>query len=100
MGPVKTNQEAVTAVERTRPDLAILDLTLREREAGQVVDQLRDRGVPFIVLSGQSQTDAAAQELGDALWLEKPSGVDQIEAAIHTVACQPESTAVPATRSA
>jgi DNA-binding response OmpR family regulator len=71
VGPFATNSEALRAIEADAPDLAILDILLKDGPCTPVVRELRRRGVPFAIYSGVRPV-AVPPELKGVPWLEKP----------------------------
>jgi DNA-binding response OmpR family regulator len=71
VGPVGTADRAVRLIDREPPDGALLDVRLREGSAVEVAKALRERGVPFVVLSGYSR-DTLPPELKKAPFVAKP----------------------------
>src|SRR3954454_23653706 len=82
IGPIESQSEAMAALEQPRPDVAILDLTLRDGFCVRLADDLKDRGIPFMIFSGQRRQDAAVDALDGVPWVEKPGGLDEITAAL------------------
>ena len=70
---------ALQAVEGDDFDCVLLDLNLRGEKAGPVAARLSERGIPFVVASGD--TDGAA-DLGAASVIAKPYRFDDIEQAV------------------
>ena len=74
IGPVWKAEHALQALARDGLDGAIIDLNLHQRLAFDVVQALRDRGVPFIVYTGYSKL-AFPERLAETVIVEKPMGV-------------------------
>ena len=72
MGPAATVDRAVALIGEGRPDVAVLDLNLRGQSGLPVATALTGRGVPFVVVSGYSETQLPAPELSRAPRLSKP----------------------------
>lgn len=72
LGPAATVDRAVALIGEGRPDAALLDLNLNGQSALPVAAALNGRGVPFVVVSGYSETQSQAPELSRAPWLAKP----------------------------
>lgn len=52
-GPISTNEEALAEIEAFQPDAAILDILLKGGvTSAPVADALRQRGIPFLCLTG------------------------------------------------
>ena len=71
VGPVDTADHAVRLIGQEPPDGALLDVNLREGSAVEVAKALRERGVPFVVMSGYSR-NTLAPELKKAPFVAKP----------------------------
>jgi DNA-binding NarL/FixJ family response regulator len=72
---VDTEADAVAAMERLRPDLIILDITLREGSGISAAKAIkRISAIPIIFVSGNSDpaTLAAASDLKPAAFIRKP----------------------------
>ena len=52
IGPVATVAEALSLLQRERPDVAVLDLNLAGETSTPVADALVTMGVPFVVATG------------------------------------------------
>ena len=55
IGPVMNVEHALQALARDGLDGAIVDLNIKKRLAFDVVQALKDRGVPFVVFTGYSK---------------------------------------------
>jgi DNA-binding response OmpR family regulator len=71
-GPVNSSAEALAWLRTNVPDIAVLDVMLKDGSCTEIARELRNRGIPFIVYSGRRQNDAAP-EFQDVEWLEKPA---------------------------
>jgi DNA-binding response OmpR family regulator len=83
-GPFASCAASLSWLEAHTPDLAVLDLALRDGECTEVIRTLSERGVPTIVLSGYRREDGGFR-LGDAHWLQKPCDCEDILSAVSTV---------------
>ena len=72
MGPAATVGEALALVETAVPDAAVLDVRLGDHSTGDIARELRQRGVPFMVLTGYDRGQIADPALREALLLPKP----------------------------
>jgi hypothetical protein len=68
--------------------VAILDVTLRDGFCGGLADDLGNRGIPFMIFSGQRRENAAVDALDGVPWVEKPGGLDEITAALDSLSNQ------------
>lgn len=76
-GPFPTSVEALAWLEGNTPDVALLDVLLRDGPCTRVVRELRSRRVPFAIYSGL-QPGTRAPELEGVPWLEKPLARDEL----------------------
>lgn len=75
LGTVDTEADVIAAVERLRPDLVILDITLREGSGISAAKAIkRISAIPIIFVSGNSDpvTLAAASDVEPAAFIRKP----------------------------
>ena len=82
LGPASSNEEvlAMLAQER-RPDVAVVDLHLTDGLATPVTEALSALGIPFMLLTGSDDDDAALP--GSAPQLGKPYALDALERAVR-----------------
>jgi CRP-like cAMP-binding protein/CheY-like chemotaxis protein len=73
LGPVVTMAEALRLLEQETPSLAVIDVLLKDGRCSQLVRELRQRGVPFLVHSACRQDQRLASDLVGAPWLNKPA---------------------------
>src|SRR5438128_2079933 len=52
IGPVATADEAMAAVMTAEPDLAVLDIKLRDELVFPIADVLTERGIPYVFQTG------------------------------------------------
>jgi DNA-binding response OmpR family regulator len=84
VGPAGTLEQALQVIEHEAISGAMLDLNLFDRSAEPVAAALRQRGIPFIIVSGLPPEDVQ-QRFGIARLLSKPCrAVDLIEA-VHAL---------------
>jgi DNA-binding response OmpR family regulator len=77
IGPFATNGEALQSIDGAAPDLALLDVLLRDGPCTPLVRELRRRGVPFAIYSGMKPA-AVPPELAGVPWLEKPVAREEL----------------------
>ncbi len=66
-------EAALSYLESTTPDFAILDYSLAKGPCTQLAEALRARNVPVIVYSGHACPPGTAPEFAGAVWIEKPA---------------------------
>lgn len=70
---VASCEEAFEWLSVCRPDIAIVDIILRDGPCYAVVEQISADGVPFIVHTGEHPSLYAGTVLSKGTWLGKPS---------------------------
>ncbi len=79
IGPYSRLPEAMSAASAAHVDVALLDINVRGQLVSPLAEQLRARGVPFVVTSAY-QPEAVPRVLRDAAQLRKPfTGSDLLE---------------------
>jgi DNA-binding response OmpR family regulator len=86
IGLVASQHEALGSLDHTRPDVAILDLTLQDGLCAGLVRELRSRRLPFLVYSGHNRERMATDDLHDVPWIEKPGRWDELTTTLDTLA--------------
>jgi len=71
-GTFMSNAQAMQWLESDAPDVAILDIMLRDGISLEIARALKSKGVPFAVYSGLPTRADCPMELRDVPWLEKP----------------------------
>ena len=86
LGPVATVRRALNLAEQTGPDLALVNIHLRDGGSGiELAGELRSRWtVPVLFVSGQSSDARAHRELALG-YLAKPYDADAVLASILVV---------------
>ena len=72
-GIFSSSADAVAALVRASPDLAILDASLKDGSCLQLARELQRRNIPFLIYSGRNAVEEHAPELGGVPWIDKPS---------------------------
>jgi DNA-binding response OmpR family regulator len=83
---VSSGRQAMSWLERTTPQCAILDYELKDGLCTELARELRRRGVPFVVYSGHQRSVSAEIELQEAPWIEKPAARAELVEAITAAA--------------
>ncbi|WP_052955022.1 response regulator [Microvirga vignae] len=71
-GPFLTCADALQWLEHNTPQVAVLDMSLRDGTALPIAHALKERNTPFAVYSGLPFTAGLPAELQGVPWLEKP----------------------------
>jgi DNA-binding LytR/AlgR family response regulator len=77
VGPVSTIDLALSALERHRPDVALLDVRIDNRTSSGVASRLSQLRVPFVVVTGLSQ-EAIPKLMRNAPYVPKPYARQQL----------------------
>ena len=83
LGPAATVVQALRLLERETPDVALLDVNLGGELVTPVAEQLRARGVPFVVVSAYSCPGLMAVALAGVPAVGKPSNERCLLAALE-----------------
>ncbi len=70
------NAQALAFLQDHRPDIAIIDFSLADGRADPLAQKLRERRIPFFVISGFTR-GAGNAHFDAAPWLEKPFSEEQ-----------------------
>src|SRR5690606_25336172 len=65
-------REAFAALDRERPDLAILDVSLGETSSEPIAVRLAERGIPFMFATGYADSGAIPSRFKDVPIVRKP----------------------------
>jgi DNA-binding LytR/AlgR family response regulator len=71
IGPYPTDEAALTTLDASRPDAVIVDINLGSGPSFKLAEVLRDRGIPFLFVTGYDQ-GAIPARFKDVERLEKP----------------------------
>ena len=88
-GPFPSCGDAVVWLHRHTPDIAVLDIHLRDGECTELARELTRLKVPFAVYSGELDRDKLPA-FTDALWIEKPAPQDTLLEAVAGLRKGPE----------
>jgi len=79
VGPYARLPEALDAVPEAHIDIAVLDLNIRGELVSPLADQLRQRGVPFVLTSGYQGRDIPSSLQGAHLVRKPYTSEDMLE---------------------
>jgi light-regulated signal transduction histidine kinase (bacteriophytochrome)/CheY-like chemotaxis protein len=74
--------QALRAIERTRPSFALLDLNLGSENSIRVAEKLKEIGVPFIFATGYGERAPIPVDLASAPVVQKPYTLEVVEHAL------------------
>ena len=78
VGPANSVRAALTLIDTTAPDAAILDVSLRNENSYPVADALRGRAIPFAFATGYGASSIDVR-FKDALILSKPFDFEAVK---------------------
>jgi CheY-like chemotaxis protein len=84
-GPFPSNAEALNWLEHHTPDLALLDVLLKDGPCTSLVRALRARSIPFAIYSGLRPGNRPP-DLETVRWLEKPVSRDDLADVLREIA--------------
>lgn len=82
LGPAATVDQALAVLANGEPDAALLDMNLRGERAVRVAAALRQRAVPFVLVTGYGRVQLGEPELQDVPHLPKPVNYHELVRAI------------------
>jgi two-component system, response regulator PdtaR len=82
LGPAATVAAALRLLDGGAPDVALLDVNLRGEMVTPVAEELRARGVPFVLASAYGRAQLTAEVLAGAPNVGKPVNVRRLLAAL------------------
>lgn len=85
LGPVGRVADALVAIERDKPELAVLDINLGEEDSFPIADRLAREHVPFIFLTGYDATSILPQRFKDTPCIGKPFSDRLLETSLTTL---------------
>jgi CheY-like chemotaxis protein len=77
-GPFPSCADALRWLEHNTPQVAVLDVRLRDGTSLPIAQELKERNTPFAIYSGLPFTRGIPAEFQGAPWLEKPVPREQL----------------------
>lgn len=82
MGPAQSVGKALRLLETGTPDVALLDENLSGNSVTPVAEALRERHIPFFIVSGYDSPQSNDPALAGARRLPKPASMEAIRQAL------------------
>ena len=82
---VPTIQQALGVLASEQLDLVVLDVNLQGQRVTPVAEALKERGVPFVVVTGYGSERLPEKALQDAPCLRKPVNGKQLASVISDI---------------
>ncbi|MHC2020238.1 cyclic nucleotide-binding domain-containing protein [Methylobacterium sp. CM6247] len=99
LGPFATGAEALSSLMRETPTLAITDVVLKDGACTELVRELRQQGIPFLVHSACRPDRSFVPDCQDVPWLSKPAMSEDVVAMCDQMSLSsPVATIAPASR--
>lgn len=95
VGPVMTLEEAMLAAEQADLRCAVVDANLNGRSAGPVAEKLKERGVPFLVVSGYEKP-CLPLAFSEAPRIAKPIQANSLITMLRQLCFEPGCATIPA----
>jgi DNA-binding response OmpR family regulator len=77
-GPFLSCADAIRWLEHNTPEVAVLDVSLRDGTSLPIAHELKGRGTPFAVYTGLPFSASLPVEFRDVPWLEKPAAREEL----------------------
>jgi DNA-binding response OmpR family regulator len=84
-GPFTNCVAALASLERQTPDAAILDIELSDGPCMALARALREKRIPFVILTGHTSDVSHEDAFSGAPWLAKPMSHDAVMNAVRTL---------------
>ncbi|MAE89678.1 response regulator [bacterium] len=85
IGPFDSFSKGLKALNEVRPDMAVLDVRLRDGEVFPLADKLNELGVGLVFHSGHVQDADIAEKYGNAMCCHKPIDTKRLQHALQKV---------------
>lgn len=85
IGPFDSFSKGLKALDEVRPDMAVLDVRLRDGEVFPLADRLDEMGVGLVFHSGHVQDADIAEKYGTARCCHKPIDIRRLRRALREV---------------
>ena len=85
-GPFQRVSDTLEWLKGHTPDVAIIDVHLRDGSSAELARVLRNRDVPFIVFSGDKRDGRSQDAFTGARWLSKPVSARQLLQTVESLA--------------
>ncbi|MXQ11920.1 response regulator [Microvirga makkahensis] len=88
-GPFMSKAQALSWLENDTPDIALLDVMIKDGTSVEIARALKSRGVPFAVYSGLPRNADGPSELRNVPWLEKPVSRETLASTLEELVARP-----------
>jgi CheY-like chemotaxis protein len=91
VGPVKSPEDAVSAITSEPPDAATLDVNMGGRRSYAAAAALRARSIPFVFVTGYSKIPDCPHEFRNVPKLTKPFRLSELASVLETALAQAQT---------
>ena len=84
-GPFTSSSAALASLDTETPDAAILDIELHDGPCVALARTLREKRIPFLVLTGHNSDPSYDDAFSGAPWLAKPMSYDSVLNTVRTL---------------
>jgi two-component SAPR family response regulator len=85
-GPFMSNAASLQWLHLNTPELALLDVLLKDGPCVRLARELKSRGIPFAIYSGLPRAADTPDEFRDVAWLEKPVSRETLATTLQQLA--------------
>ena len=82
-GPFMSNAQAMGWLAGDSPDIALLDIMIKDGNSTEIARALKSRGIPFAIYTGLPPKEDCPPELRNVPWLEKPISRETLTATLR-----------------
>jgi DNA-binding response OmpR family regulator len=94
-GPFPCDRDASEWLMQFTPEVAIVDLILRDGLCLEILRELQARAIPFLIYSGSSARQRPSTVPADVPWLEKPASYEGIATTLQALLSEGTSESDP-----
>jgi len=72
MGPIPDQAGALSFLKHQKPDVALLDFSLRDGNCLKIAEKLEEHDIPFVFITGYSEVPGLPEKYSEVAKLNKP----------------------------
>ncbi len=77
-GPFICAEDVLALMPVDPPDLAIVDVSLRDGSGRQTARALAERAIPFVLFSARDSRETREDEFAETPWVDKPASTERL----------------------
>lgn len=82
-GPFISAEDALALMPLDPPDLAIVDVSLRDGSGTMTARALAERAIPFVLFSARDSRETREAEFAATPWVDKPASTERLLEALN-----------------